>query len=221
MSNAASTSPASIIDELNGDVRDPLPPVAPGDSPLEHDAPRESQLTVRPVAAPAGVKGLDAVHSKKAGGLGYRVGVKGDYVAESPTGRGKITKPFEIEVNLPALDGALSVIKNHLLDKALKKKYPDALKARGAGRIVYAYPLSDALPETRNLQYMDRNALAVYVAQVRAPIDVAAYPDVVDLRDAIIDWTQTPNGFEAREAAKMSKQAISRDVAALNPDLEG
>ncbi len=205
----------SIIAELNGDVL----PLAPGEAPLEHDAPRDAQLTVKVKAAPSKVAAMDAIHSTKAGGDGYRVRVQGEYLAEAPGGKGKVAKPFEIEVNLPSLDGALSVIKNTILARAVKKKYPDAIKPRGAGRIVHAHPLTPSTPQTRNLQYMDHDNLVLYVKQVGAPLDPSDYPDVVDLRDAVIDWTQNPKGFEAREAVKLGERKLHAGVADMNPDL--
>jgi len=164
-------------------------------------------------------KAADAVHATKAGGKGWRVVVKGEYLALAAGGRGKVKRDYEAEFVLPNLDAALSIIKNKLLDSALRKKYPDFVAAR-TNKIVDARPLSPETPASRNLQYMNRAQLEAHVQEIRAPISIQDYPDVTDLRDAVIDYTQTPKGFAEREALRQKDRAEDRELRALNPEIE-
>lgn len=203
-----------LMKELNGE----LPPLAPGEVAPTPAPSRDEQLTVPGPIKPSAARAADAVHSTRSGGSGWRVKVKGDYFAQSPEGRGKVKKDYEAEFNLPNLDAALSVIKNKLLAPTLRKKYADFVRARTC-RIIDALPMSPNTPATRNLQYMNREQLMEHVAAVRAPIDPEAYVDVTDLRDAVIDFTQTPKGFEDREARRQKDRAETAALAALNPDI--
>lgn len=202
---------ADLLAELNG----ALPPLAPGETAPVQGASREEELTVGAPATPSASQAADAVHATRSGGRGYRVVVVGEYRAESANGKGKMSKPYSIEVLLPNLDRALSVIKNKLLKPALTKKYPDFAGVR-TNRIESATPLSPETPASRNLAYMDRAGLVAHILEVRAPINAAEYPDVTNLRDAIIDFTQTPKGFAEREAVRQKDRLEDAELAALN-----
>lgn len=207
-----------LMKELNGESDAPPEGKWVGEAPTPAPT-RDEELTVGAAKAPPSItRQMDAQFATNQGGHGYKVNLKGEYLAESSTGKGKIRKEFEISVNLPKLDAALSIIKNRLLKPAMKKKYPDFIVERTV-YVVDATPLSPATPKSNNLAYMDFDQLKTYAAQVRAPIDPAAYFDVIHLRDAIIDWTQTPDGFKDREAVRQAARAEEREIAALNPGL--
>jgi hypothetical protein len=204
-----------LLAQLNGD----LPPLAPGETAPIPAPSRESELTVAGPSPLSPAQRADASHSTKAGGKGWKVVVSGEYFAESPTGRGKIAKPYEHSFNLPNLDAALSVIKNKLLDSALRKKHSDFIAVR-TNKISEAVPLSPETPLSNNLAYMNRAQLEAHIAHVRAPIVSATYAVLADLRDAIIDYTQTPDGFEKREKERQSKRHVDAELAELNPEIE-
>lgn len=209
-----------IIAALNGEG-DALPPAV---DPLPPEpASRESQLTVPEPPKPTAIQAADAQHATKVGGKGYRVRTKGEYFAPGPDGKGKIKKPYTAEFTLPQLTGALSVIKNKLLAPTLRKKYPDFAADRTC-YIIDAVPLNPATPKSNNLAYMDREQLEEYVRQSQPPIPLdpspANYPLVEHLREAIIDYIQTPDGFKDREAARQQKRAELRELAELNPGVE-
>lgn len=208
-------SETDLMKELNGDMPPMIdPPPAPAPN-------RDTELTIGPKREPSKVAQADAIHSTRNGGKGYRVTVVGEYLAQDPAGRGKIKKPYEVAFNLVQLEGALSVIKNRMLDAALKKKHPDFVTVR-TNKIKDATPLSPDTPESQNIAFMNRGQLTKYVlsAQPPVPVDPAAYPDVTHLRDAIIDYIQTPDGFKTREAARQVQRQLDRELAELNPDLE-
>ena len=211
----APTSADALLDQLNGD----LPPLAPGEAAPVPPASRDSELTVGAAPAPSPVQAADAAHSTRAGGKGWLVKVKGEFLAPAPDGRRKVKKPYEAEFGLPNLDAALSNIRKNLLEPKLRKMFPD-FAAVYTAKIVGTRPLSPETPLSNNLAYMNREQLEAHVKSIRAPIDLAAYPDVTDLRDAVIDYTQTPSGFEAREKARQSDRAAKSELAALNPDID-
>lgn len=207
-----------LLDQLNGDDA-PMPPLAPGEVAPAAAASRDAALTVSQPPKTA-VEAANAKHATKSGGEGFLVVVTGTYYAlvdASGAKRGKIEKPYSEEFTLPSLDAALSTIKNKLLDNRLRKKYPDFVGVR-THRIKDARPKDPRAPGSNNLQYMDRPALEAYVKQAKVPVDVAAYPETADLRDAVIDYTLTPKGFAEREAVRQKSRAEDLELKRLNPD---
>ena len=226
---AAQPSADDLMAELNGAPApktaktakpdpDAMPPMI--DKGFVGAPKREDELTVPEPARRSAVQRADAVHATSAGGQGYRVRVKGEYLAAAPGGKGKIKMPYELEVNVAKLEGCLSVIKNKLIKPALRAKFPDFAAERTCA-IVETTPLNAQTPKSRNLAYMDRADLEDYIASAEPaiPIDPREYHDVTHLRDAIIDYTQTPSGFAEREAERQAKRAEDREVADLNPGL--
>lgn len=213
------SQPDSILDELNGGAMPPMVDPAPEPAPT-----RDAELTVKAPAAQSPIAAADAVHATKYGGTGYRVRVKGEYYATAPDVPGKkVKKPYELAFNLPALEGALSKIKNKLLLAGLKRLDPAATGDRTC-RIVDATPLSPATPRSNNVATMDRQQLEALVRTSNPPIPIAdpsvlCYPDVTDLRDSITDYIQNPVGFAGRESARQAERDEARELAAMNPDI--
>lgn len=161
----------------------------------------------------------------KAKGIkGYKVTVRGDYYAPLPGGKGreKMKKPYEVSVNLASTDKALSIIIGRLLDKAMKRKYPDYESHRTC-EIFKVEPLSEDTPESTNLQYMSDERLLRYIEDHKVPVDPKAYgtnPEgIMALRRSVIDFVQNPSGFKAREERRMKDLQTDAELAELNPDL--
>lgn len=188
--------------------------------PLELDpALTNDPLETKPVAAPSATAALNAEHSTKAGGKGFAVTVQGEYYAPAQDAPGKkIKKPYKVTINLPSLDSALSIIKNKLINAAIKRAYPESLGERTC-EIVSAIPLSPSTQESNHLQFMNRPRLERYVVDHGVPLKPEDYDDVVVLRNAVIDFTLNPKGFEAREAAKQADRKIEAELAEMNPGL--
>ena len=184
-------------------------------------APKEDPLEVKePVKGPE-VGRLNATHSTKAGGKGFALTVRGEYFAPAADGQGKKTKKnYEVVVNLPSLDAAMSVLKNKILDRVIKKQHPDAIHHRTL-EIVQAVPLSPATTESSNLQYMNMDRLVRYVQDHGVPIDVKDYEDVVILRNTVIDFTLNPGGFEDREKLRQDDRKMTAEIEALNDAVPG
>lgn len=190
--------------------------IDPLDNSELHRDPLETAIVVKTAA----ITKSDAVHSTKAGGKGYAVTVKGEYYAPSVDQPGKkVKKPYQVVVNVPSLDSALSVIRRSLLTPAIMKLDPACAGPR-TYEIVSAKPLSAETPESTNIQFMPRAALEAHIALIKAPIVPSGYPDVTVLRAAVTDFTLNPVGFEKREAEKQASRAEAQALADLNPGLD-
>lgn len=192
---------------------DPDVPAAP---------PRDLQLDTK-AAAPVRThtETMDSKFSTAAGGAGYRVRLRGKYFAKVPgSDKEKTLVPYALDVNVTKLEGCLSVIKNRLLDPMLRKHpvYGRDYVAFQTHEIVEVTPLGGTPPST-NLQFMSREQLVAHIKERRAPIRPEDYSDVVALRDAVIDWTLSPHGFEEREARRQADRLEQQELARLNPGL--
>ena len=203
---------------INGDpAMPPLIDPAPDPAPTQ-----EAELRVAAPPPMPPVVAADAKHALAAGGTGYRIKVRGFYFANNPEGKGKIKKPYELEINVAQLGGAKSTIKNKLLLPALKLKYPDAVRHR-TFHIVGAQPLTPDTPAPDSLSYMGRGQLEAYVKAKKVPVDLSTYAPTdagtTLLRAAVIDHRQNPQDFAAREALRMQERQADADLARLNPEL--
>lgn len=208
-----------LLAVLNGDPHMP-PRVDP--APLAAPA-RADELRVSTTPGPLPpVLAADARHSTKAGGRGYRIKVRGLYFANNPDGKGKVKRPYELEINVAQLDGAKSTIKNKLLLPALKRKFPDAVRHR-TFHVVSATALTADTPAPDSLDYLTRGQLEGYARASKVPLDLGAYAatdsGTTALREALIDHRQNPKGFAEREALRAATQRENAELAQLNPDL--
>ncbi len=148
---------------------------------------------------------------------GYRVTVRGDYyyLAE---GNRKLLKQYEVEMNVPDVDLALSVIKNKLLEPALRRKYPDFM-ARRTFYVIDSKPLCEGMPKPKNVRVMNRAQLSNHIEVIQAPIVVDAYADIQDLRKVLQEFINSPELFKNREGTRMMELKENRELAALNPEL--
>lgn len=204
-----------LLSELNSD---PATKIEAVDAP--HKTTPPNPLEIQTPAPLSPVAAANKKHSTAHGGKGYHVTVKGNYRAPEPgSGSGKILKPYEISFTLPTLDCAMSVAKNKMLPVLLPKKYPDYLSLQ-THEIVEATPLSPTLPETKNLQFMNRGQLEAHAREyANGVIDPSNYPDIALLREAIIDHHQNPLGFKERQELKLKDIAQDAELAALNPEM--
>lgn len=148
---------------------------------------------------------------------GYAVTVRGLYTTPAVDAPGKkVKKDYEIVANVASLDGALSTIKNKLLDKMLKMKYPGYVTYL-THEITDVRPLSTETPPADNVAYMNAEDLVSHIRMVRAPIDPKNYEgDVVGLRSAVVDFTLNPKGFKDREAKRLADRKETAELEALN-----
>jgi len=207
----------ALMDELNGGATvtdtDPQPATT-------HIDP----LKVQPAAAKTAVAAFTANAAAK-NVRGYAITVEGFYLAPSSEIQGKkIRKPYVLVVKLPELEGALSTIKNKMLDKMLKHKYAGYVTYT-THEITHVEPLTPDTPPIDDVQFMGAEKLLDVVRSKRVPLDVKNYAledgsvDVKNLRAAVIDFLLNPKGFEEREAKRLVSVAEDRELAKLNPEL--
>jgi hypothetical protein len=202
---------AALMAELNGDTTvadvDPAPS-APADP-----------LKVGPAAQQTAVKAFTAGAASR-NVRGYAITVEGLYLAPSNEIMGKKTrKPYSLVVKLEKLDGALSTIKNKMLDKMLKHKYPDYVTYT-THEITRVEPMTPDTPPVDNVQFMDEAKLLSFIEFKKVPVSPKNYEgDVKNLRAAVVDFLLNPKGFEEREAKRLVSIAEDRELAKLNPEL--
>lgn len=220
----------ALLRELNGEA--PIPGVLSAtitqpDAPVNPAPPVAvaDRLDVTPAPTPApSLAGSDKLHSKAAGGEGYAVRVKGTYTIRAPEGKGKVQRNYDLVFNMPYLihprtgASALGMIVGKLLNPMLKKKDPNAIHYR-THEVVGAEPLSPTTPPVNHLQFMDRRRIERYILDNNVPIVAAAYTDITELRDVVIEHKLNPEGFAAREAKRMESRSDAAELLAMNPDI--
>lgn len=210
-----------LLAELNGDM-----PVAANPKEAAELAAAAKETTVDPLAVRAKKKtavgkahdaAVSAAAAKGAALRGYAVTVEGEYLVASTEVQGKKNKcPYSVTVNVPALEGALSTIKNKLLDKVLKMKYPGYITFV-THEIVDAKPLTTDTPPPANVAYMGWDDLVNHVRAEKLPIKPADYGDnVKELRRAVVDCVLNPTGFAEREKARLASLREDAELEALN-----
>jgi hypothetical protein len=113
----------------------------------------------------------------------YKVCVIGEYQAQTVGGR--VLKSYTVEVRLPSLDCALSIIKNKLLDSALRNKYKDYAGFRT--HVIEKSELVEGSPSKapKGPEFLGMEDLLKLVDSEELPVDAQLYTDVESLRFAI------------------------------------
>ncbi len=150
---------------------------------------------------------------------GFKVTVKGEYYALAADMRRKTPMPYEIEVVLPSMDSALSIIKNKLLAKALRRKYKDYQDFR-THMITNVVDLSGQSASGLIPDYMNKKQLSDYVRVHKLPVNTEAYDKLVDFRKAIHLAETNPKEFQIFQDNAMKDAKMNRELANLNPDLQ-
>jgi hypothetical protein len=211
---------ADLLAELNGSGATQLPTPDAAELEKANAAVAADPLKVLPAEAKSAVARTQAAAQAKGPVKGYAVTVEGDYLtpsAEVPSK--KVKKPYKITVNLTSLEGALSVIKNKLLDKMLKLKYPGYV-TYSTHEITDVKTLSSDTPPVDNVAFMDRPKLLSFIEFRRVPVDVKAYgDDLKNLRAAVVDFILNPKDFEKREEKRLKDLAETRELEKLNPEV--
>jgi len=184
-------------------------------------------LIVEPLPPVSAVARAEAKMTAAAGDnrlRGYKVTVEGNYSAPSVDTPGRKVKcRYSIEVNLPSLEGALSVIKHKMLDKMLKVKYPNYITYL-THEITDVHPLTPDTPESNNVAYMSATGLLNFVATRGVPIDINDYDggkDIRSIRAAVTDYLTNPKDFKMREDRRLAAVRVDKELEAMNPTLTG
>lgn len=178
-------------------------------------------LVVSPKRKLSAAKRAEEAMKKEAGVdnplAGYAVTVEGAYTVAATEAPGKkLEKSYSITVNLPSLDAALSVIKNKLLDKVLRLKYPGYITFL-THEIVNVKSLSANSRPSNNVSYMDEPSLLAHIRAFDVPVSPEEYKgDLKGLRGAVVDFMLNPVGFPAREAKRLAERKEDQALERLN-----
>jgi hypothetical protein len=208
---------ADLLAELNGEGVASTPEEAKELAAAQKAATLDP-LKVVPKIKKSAAKRLEEEAVKVSGPLkGYAVTVRGLYTVPAADSPGKkVKKEYEITANVPTLEGALSTIKNKLLDKMLRMKYPGYVTFL-THEITDVRTLGANTPPADNVAYMNEADLASHIRMVRAPIIPSNYGgDVVGLRAAVVDFTLNPKGFKDREEKRLADRKETAELEALN-----
>lgn len=152
----------------------------------------------------------------------FQVKVVGQYIARSGVmEKEKIKKNYEIKGNIPTLTGALSIVKNKLLNPALTAAYPDYITFL-TYHIVEIMPLT---PEAQSqmskaeINFMDRKSLVAFIKEHALPVQPDYYPELFKLREAVQYAKEDPKGYEAHFALREPDLRLDLEMAAANPHL--
>lgn len=151
---------------------------------------------------------------------GCLVTVEGSYFAlAGRVDRKKVKRPYKIQVKVAVPEGALSVIKNKLLDKVLAKKYPD-YHTFHTHEITEITDLEGrALMGYSNVRIMNFNQIADYVRANNLPLKLELYTELDTLRTMVF-LAETNEKEFIRKQIILEKDAKEDAVLAdLNPDL--
>jgi hypothetical protein len=209
-----------LLAELNGEAATPEEAKELANAKKEATVDPLAVLPKKKRSAAAAAEEKAAVEAAKKGASvrGYAVTVEGEYLVASKDVAGKKNKlPYSLTVNVRELEGALSTIKNKLLDKMLRMKYPGYL-TYATHEIVDARPLTTDTPPAANVAYMTWDQLVALIREERMPISVSAYDDgdVKNLRAAVVDFRVNPTDFNLREERRLASLREDKELAALN-----
>ncbi len=117
---------------------------------------------------------------------GFNLTVEGDYFVTD--GQNKGLRRYSFDVKLPSdtnMMEALSIIKNSILDRVLKKNYDDYISYR-TYQITRVQPFGDAKMEgVFRLWSSSRYEVESYIRKEELPIKVKYYPSLMNLREAV------------------------------------
>lgn len=164
--------------------------------------------SANPIPTPSPDSALEAIYEVIVGGEYYSMGE-----------HGKTIKRYEILVKLPesCMPIALSVIKNKLLDKAIKVKYPDSLGFRTHEILNVVTHGDSALPE--KISFMSRKSLIEYCSKNSLAIKFDLYREITELRHAVTDALRDYNTYRKQEDILSKKRKLDMTLNALNDSL--
>ena len=112
------------------------------------------------------------------------------------------------------MEAALSVIRNHILDPALRAKYPDYTAYRT--HIIKSTKSLGGV-KVHDIRYMDINQLKGYVEIHELPVDLLTFTAVQELREAIMMCKDDPERFAKWSKSIIEEKSSMRLLAELNP----
>jgi len=149
---------------------------------------------------------------------GYRVTVAGEFFYSAGSGKGKLTKNYEVEINLPSMDSAMSVIKGRILETVLRKKYPEYSTYR-THEIRNVVPFGNAAPARADLWQMSREMVESYVNENNLPVICKIHPTLMALREAVQACESDVDAFLVSQEQVKKDFELTEQLRELNPEL--
>ncbi len=151
---------------------------------------------------------------------GCLVTVEGHYFALAGSiDRKKVKKSYKIQVRVGAPEGALSVIKNKLLDKVLAKLYPD-YHTYHTHQITGITDLEGRpLMGYSNVRIMNFNQIAEYVRTKGLPLKLELYTELDTLRTMVFLAETNAKEFARKQIILERDAREDAMLAELNPEL--
>lgn len=149
---------------------------------------------------------------------GFEITVIGEYYTLSETVGKKKLLPYTLKVNLPSMDSALSVIRNKLLPKLLKAKYPGYIAYRTHQIIDVKNLDSPGHVPGLTPREMNHEQLIEYVASKELPVNIEAFPELDNLRKAV-DLAETrPDEFKIFQEESLKDVKLEKELKERNPE---
>ncbi len=152
---------------------------------------------------------------------GFLVTVEGDYFGTPMRNDRKKEKfPYKVQVKVPKPSGALSLIKNKLLDKVLQRNYSNYHTYRTHQLTSITNLDGSKVHGLTDPRLMDFNDLAIYVAQHQLPLKLELYTDLDYFRKMVYLAQTNQREFRAKQDLLEKEVDENKALAALNPELE-
>ncbi len=152
---------------------------------------------------------------------GYLVTVEGDYFGANTSGHRKREKfPYKIQVKVPTPEGALSLIKNKLLEKVLRRNYDNYFAYRTHQLVSITQLDGSKVYGLTDPRLMDFNDLAAYVEQNKLPLKLELYTDLGYFRTMVHLAQTNQREFLIKQATLAADSEEDRLLAELNPELD-
>ncbi len=153
---------------------------------------------------------------------GYLVVVEGDYFgAASELDRKRQKFPYKVTVKVPHSEGALSLIKNKLLDKVLRKSYANYHMWRTHQLVSITNLDGSKVQGLSDPRLMDFNDLADYVRRHKLPLKLELYTDLAYFRTMVYLAETNQHEFLIKQSRLEKDHDEDTKLAALNPELYG
>ncbi len=151
---------------------------------------------------------------------GYLVTVEGDYIGSATEFDRKRQKfPYRIKVVVANPEGALSVIKNKLLGKALRRQYPNYHMWRTHQLVSIVNRDGSKVQGITNIRLMDFDDLADYVRKNKLPVKLELYTDLGYLRKMVFLAETNQHEFRIKQLNLEKDCEQNKQLRELNPDL--
>ncbi len=153
---------------------------------------------------------------------GYLVEVKGDYFGTaSEYDRKREKYPYRITVKVPRPEGALSLIKNKLLDKVLRRNYSNYHSWRTHQLVSITNLDGSKVHGLTDPRLMDFNDLAAYVHKNNLPLKLELYTDLGYMRTMVYLAETNQHEFLIKQENLQREHAEDVALAKLNPEIYG